>query len=153
MGFPIKKPRVDQGINDGKDEVAGTEGEVVLDSVGAEGRRWRVDACVGSAVQVEGGVLEVEGRTALNARVGCELKKTPYTIYGNEAFDVVAIVSHPEGEVPVLTKLLASRNGVLNSVINVFAAISSMFSRRRIVAELDNLEGSPPVLSYPVYYS
>ncbi|KAH8109944.1 bifunctional acetylglutamate kinase/N-acetyl-gamma-glutamyl-phosphate reductase [Phellopilus nigrolimitatus] len=53
-----------------------------------------------------------------------ELKKTPYTIYGDEAFDVVAIVSHPEGEAPVLTKLLASRNGVLNSVIdNVFAAI------------------------------
>ncbi|KAH8112555.1 hypothetical protein DFH11DRAFT_1857815 [Phellopilus nigrolimitatus] len=53
-----------------------------------------------------------------------ELKKTPYTIYGDEAFDVVAIVSHPEGEVPVFTKLLASRNSVLNSVIdNVFAAI------------------------------
>ncbi|KAH8113117.1 Aspartate/glutamate/uridylate kinase [Phellopilus nigrolimitatus] len=43
-----------------------------------------------------------------------ELNKTPHTIYGDEAFDVVAIVSHPDGEVPVLTKLLASRNGVLN---------------------------------------
>ncbi|KAI5117236.1 hypothetical protein M0805_009273 [Coniferiporia weirii] len=53
-----------------------------------------------------------------------EIKKTPYTIYGDEAFDVVAIVSHPEGEVPVLTKLLTSRNGILNSVVdNVFAAI------------------------------
>lgn len=53
-----------------------------------------------------------------------ELKKTPITIYGDEAMDVVAVVSHPEGEVPVLTKLLTSRNGLLNSVIdNVFAAI------------------------------
>lgn len=53
-----------------------------------------------------------------------DIKKTPFTIYGDEAFDVVAIVSHPEGEVPVLTKLLTSRNGILNSVVdNVFASI------------------------------
>ncbi|KAH8110024.1 hypothetical protein DFH11DRAFT_1805964 [Phellopilus nigrolimitatus] len=70
---------------------------------------------------------DIERTPALVPTLSCilnELKKTPYTIYGDEAFDVVAIVSQPEGEVPVLTKLLASRNGVLNSVIdNVFAAI------------------------------
>ena len=53
-----------------------------------------------------------------------DLEKTPYTIYGDEAFDVIAIVAHPEGEVPVMTKLLTSRNGILNNVVdNVFNSI------------------------------
>jgi N-acetyl-gamma-glutamyl-phosphate reductase/acetylglutamate kinase len=53
-----------------------------------------------------------------------DLKKTPYLIYGDEPLEVVAVVSNPEGEVPVLTKLLASRNGTLNNVLdNVFNAI------------------------------
>ena len=53
-----------------------------------------------------------------------DLKKTPYTIYGDEPFDVVAIVSHPPDEVPIMTRLLPSRNGILNSVVdNVFNAI------------------------------
>src|SRR5258708_38856452 len=52
------------------------------------------------------------------------LNETPYTLYGDEPLDVVAIVSHPDGEIPVMTKLLASRNGVLNNVIdNVFSAV------------------------------
>ncbi|RDB30072.1 Protein ARG5,6, mitochondrial [Hypsizygus marmoreus] len=52
------------------------------------------------------------------------LKKTPYTIYGDEPLDVVAVVSHPEGETPIMTKLLSSRSGVLNNVVdNVFNAI------------------------------
>lgn len=59
-----------------------------------------------------------------------ELKKTPYTIYGDEPFDVVAIVSHPPGETPVLTKLLSSRNGVLNAIIdNVWASLKKDFRR------------------------
>lgn len=53
-----------------------------------------------------------------------DLKKTPYSVYGDEPLDVVAIVSHPEGEVPVMTKMLSSRGGVLNNVMdNVFTAI------------------------------
>lgn len=53
-----------------------------------------------------------------------DLKKTPYTIYGDEPMDVVAVVSHPEGEIPVMTKLLASRSGAMNNVLdNVFNAI------------------------------
>jgi len=53
-----------------------------------------------------------------------DLKNTAYTIYGDEPLDVVAVVSNPEGEVPVLTKLLASRSGSLNNVLdNVFNAI------------------------------
>ncbi|KAI0079212.1 bifunctional acetylglutamate kinase/N-acetyl-gamma-glutamyl-phosphate reductase [Panus rudis PR-1116 ss-1] len=53
-----------------------------------------------------------------------DLKKSPYTIYGDEPMDVVAIVTHPAGEIPILTKLLASRNGVLNGIVdNVFNSI------------------------------
>jgi len=53
-----------------------------------------------------------------------DLEKTPYSVYGDEPLDVVAIVSHPEGEVPVMTKMLPSRCGVLNNVMDdVFNAI------------------------------
>ena len=53
-----------------------------------------------------------------------DLQKSPYTIYGDEPLDAVAVVTHPEGEVPVMTKLLCSRSGILNNVMdNVFNAI------------------------------
>jgi N-acetyl-gamma-glutamyl-phosphate reductase/acetylglutamate kinase len=48
-----------------------------------------------------------------------EIEQSPGTIYGNEAFDVVVIVSHPEDEVQVMTKLLASRTGILNNVNDI----------------------------------
>lgn len=67
---------------------------------------------------------EVQSGTQSVSGVLSDLKKTPYTIYGDEPFDVVAIVSHPPGEVPVMTKLLPSRNGILNNVVdNVFNSI------------------------------
>lgn len=59
---------------------------------------------------------EIKGGRKSVAQFFSELSKSPYTIYGDEPFDVVAFVSRPEGEVPVLTKLVATRNGVLNSV-------------------------------------
>ncbi|KAJ3489433.1 hypothetical protein NLI96_g2111 [Meripilus lineatus] len=53
-----------------------------------------------------------------------DLKKNPYTIYGDEPMDVVAIITHPDGQLPVMTKLLSSRSGVLNGITdNVFNAI------------------------------
>ena len=68
-----------------------------------------------------------------------DLKKTPYTIYGDEPLDVLAVVSHPEGETPVMTKLLASRNGVLNSVIdNVFNSIKKDHRRLFWTAQADD---------------
>ncbi|CAG7851818.1 Protein ARG5,6, mitochondrial Contains: RecName: Full=N-acetyl-gamma-glutamyl-phosphate reductase; AltName: Full=N-acetyl-glutamate semialdehyde dehydrogenase; Short=NAGSA dehydrogenase; Contains: RecName: Full=Acetylglutamate kinase; AltName: Full=N-acetyl-L-glutamate 5-phosphotransferase; AltName: Full=NAG kinase; Short=AGK; Flags: Precursor [Serendipita indica DSM 11827] len=67
---------------------------------------------------------EVQNGTQSVSGVLNDLKKTPYTIYGDEPFDVVAIVSHPPGEIPVMTKFLPSKNGSLNSVTdNVFNSI------------------------------
>jgi N-acetyl-gamma-glutamyl-phosphate reductase/acetylglutamate kinase len=68
-----------------------------------------------------------------------DLKKTPYTIYGDEPLDVIAVVSHPEGEMPVMTKLLASRSGILNNVMdNVFNAIKRDHRRLFWPAQVDD---------------
>lgn len=68
-----------------------------------------------------------------------DLKKTPYSIYGDEPLDVIAIVSHPEGETPIMTKLLSTRNGMLNSVVdNVFNAIKKDHRRLFWTAQADD---------------
>jgi N-acetyl-gamma-glutamyl-phosphate reductase / acetylglutamate kinase len=68
-----------------------------------------------------------------------DLNRTPYTIYGDEPLDVIAIVSHPEDEVPILTKLLASRSGILNNVVdNVFNAIRKDHRRLFWTAQADD---------------
>ncbi|GAC97344.1 arg-6 protein, mitochondrial precursor [Pseudozyma hubeiensis SY62] len=56
-----------------------------------------------------------EGRKSV-AEFFSEISQHPYTVYGDEPFDCVAFVSQPEGEVPILQKLVTSRNGVLNGV-------------------------------------
>ena len=67
---------------------------------------------------------DVLAETQSVTEVLSNLKKTPYTLYGDEPLDVLAVVAHPEGEIPVMTKLLSSRNGILNNVIdNVFNAV------------------------------
>jgi N-acetyl-gamma-glutamyl-phosphate reductase / acetylglutamate kinase len=85
-----------------------------LDTLGADRLRQVIhdrDPEVTSGAQSVTGVLN-------------DLKNTPFTIYGDEPLDVIAIVSHPEGETPIMTKLLSSRNGMLNNVVdNVFSAI------------------------------
>ncbi|KAJ7143752.1 hypothetical protein C8R44DRAFT_758820 [Mycena epipterygia] len=73
------------------------------------------------------------------AGVLAEMKNTPYTIYGDEPLDVVALVSHPPDETPVLTKLLPSRAGVLNNVMdNVFSAIKKDHRRLFWTAQADD---------------
>ncbi|PPQ96704.1 hypothetical protein CVT26_010256 [Gymnopilus dilepis] len=68
-----------------------------------------------------------------------ELKNTPYTIYGDEPLDVLAVVSHPPGEVPVMTKLLPSRTGLLNNVLdNVFNAIKKDHRKLFWTAQVDD---------------
>ncbi|CAE6456217.1 unnamed protein product [Rhizoctonia solani] len=73
------------------------------------------------------------------AGVLSDLKKAPYTIYGDEPFDCVAIVQHPEGETPVMTKLLPSKNGILNNITdNVFNAIRKDHKRLFWTARADD---------------
>ncbi|KDN36166.1 putative ARG6-n-acetyl-gamma-glutamyl-phosphate reductase [Tilletiaria anomala UBC 951] len=68
---------------------------------------------------------EVRSGRKTVAQFFSELSKTPYTIYGDEPGDVVAFVAHPSGQqVPILTKLVSTKNGVLNSVTdNVWSLI------------------------------
>jgi N-acetyl-gamma-glutamyl-phosphate reductase/acetylglutamate kinase len=53
-----------------------------------------------------------------------DLVKTPCTLYGDEPTECTAIVTHPPGEAPVMTKLLPSRQAVLAGVLdNVFNSV------------------------------
>ncbi|SJX61019.1 probable ARG6-n-acetyl-gamma-glutamyl-phosphate reductase [Sporisorium reilianum f. sp. reilianum] len=56
-----------------------------------------------------------DGRKSV-AEFFSEISQHPYTVYGDEPFDCVAFVSQPEGEIPILQKLVTTRNGVLNGV-------------------------------------
>lgn len=67
---------------------------------------------------------DVRAGVASVAGILADLERTPFTIYADEPLDSVAVVSHPEGEIPVLTRLLSSRAGVLNGVLdNVWNAV------------------------------
>jgi N-acetyl-gamma-glutamyl-phosphate reductase/acetylglutamate kinase len=80
----------------------------------------------------------IAGRKSV-AEIFSDMKHTPHTIYGDEPFDVVAVVSHPEGEVPVMTKFLPSRNGILNKIVdNVFDAIKKDHRRLFWTAKADD---------------
>jgi N-acetyl-gamma-glutamyl-phosphate reductase/acetylglutamate kinase len=80
----------------------------------------------------------ISGRKSV-AELFSELKQSPHTIYGDEPFDVVGVVSHPEGETPVMTKFLASRNGTLNKIVdNVFDAIKKDHKRLFWTAKADD---------------
>ncbi|KAH0445882.1 hypothetical protein IEQ34_025285 [Dendrobium chrysotoxum] len=100
-----------------------------IESVGAERLR---DLLKNNDEEIKGGRKSV-------AQFFSEISKNPYTIYGDEPFDVVAFVSRPEGEVPVLTKLVATRNGVLNSVNdNVWNQIRKDHKRLVWTAQADD---------------
>ena len=80
----------------------------------------------------------ISGRKSV-AEIFSDLKATPHTIYGDEPFDVVAVVSHPEGEIPVMSKFLPSRNGILNKIVdNVFDAIKKDNRRLFWTAKADD---------------
>ncbi|KAK8843320.1 N-acetyl-gamma-glutamyl-phosphate reductase [Kwoniella newhampshirensis] len=82
---------------------------------------------------------EVKSGRKSVAEIFSELKNSPHTIYGDEPFDVVAVVSHPEGETPVMTKFLPSRNGILNKIVdNVFDAIKKDHKRLFWTAKADD---------------
>ena len=68
-----------------------------------------------------------------------DLKKYPFTIYGDEPLDVVAIVSTPEDEVPIMTHLLTTRAGVMNNVVdNVFNSIKKHHRKLFWLARADD---------------
>ncbi|TIC35456.1 acetylglutamate kinase ARG6 [Wallemia mellicola] len=68
-----------------------------------------------------------------------DLKQHPYTIYGDEPLDVVAIVSHPEGETPVLRVFLPSTNGVLNNVVdNIWSQLRKNYRKLFWAARADD---------------
>jgi N-acetyl-gamma-glutamyl-phosphate reductase/acetylglutamate kinase len=78
------------------------------------------------------------GKTSV-AEVFNKFKSGPHTIYGDEPFDCVAVISHPEGETPVMTKFLPSRNGILNKVVdNVFDAVKKDHKRLFWTAKADD---------------
>ena len=80
----------------------------------------------------------IAGRKSV-AEIFSEFKQGPHTIYGDEPFDVVAVVSHPQGEPPVMTKFLPSRNGILNKIVdNVFDAIKKDHKRLFWTAKADD---------------
>ncbi|ODN74456.1 N-acetyl-gamma-glutamyl-phosphate reductase [Cryptococcus amylolentus CBS 6039] len=82
---------------------------------------------------------EVQSGRKSVAEIFSNLKETPHTIYGDEPFDVVAVVSHPEGETPVMTKFLPSRNGILNKIVdNVFDAVKKDHKRLFWTAKADD---------------
>jgi len=73
---------------------------------------------------------EVQSGQISVSEIFADLKDKSYTIYADEQFDVVAVISHPPNKVPVLTKLLTSRNAVLNSILdNVWASIRTDFKK------------------------
>jgi N-acetyl-gamma-glutamyl-phosphate reductase/acetylglutamate kinase len=73
------------------------------------------------------------------AEIFSDFKASPHTIYGDEPFDVVAVVSHPEGEPAVMTKFLPSKNGILNKIVdNVFDSIKKDHKRLFWTAKADD---------------
>ena len=80
----------------------------------------------------------IAGRKSV-AEIFSDFKQGPHTIYGDEPFDVVAVVSHPGGETPVMTKFLPSRHGILNKIVdNVFDAIKKDHKRLFWTAKADD---------------
>jgi len=101
-----------------------------IDSIGADRLRQVIhdrDPDVLSGAQSVSGALS-------------ELNASPHTIYADEALDAVALVSHPaDGGVPVMTRLLPSRNGVMNNVVdNVFSSIKKDHKRLFWTARADD---------------
>ena len=102
-----------------------------IDAVGADRVRQVVherDPDVRSGGQSVTGVLnalrDLEAAVSPENTGEAAAIRSGYTVYGDEPLDVLAIVTHPPGEVAVMTKLLATRAGVLNGVLdNVFSAV------------------------------
>lgn len=73
------------------------------------------------------------------AQIFSELSRFPYTIYGDENMECVAFVSHPPGEVPILTRIIASRNAMMTNIMdNVWNMIRKDHKRLVWTVRADN---------------
>lgn len=82
---------------------------------------------------------EIQSGRKSVAQFFSHLSKVPYTIYGDEPGDVVAFLSEPEGQVPILVKLVSTKNGQLNNVAdNVWAQIKKDHKRLIWTARADD---------------
>lgn len=73
------------------------------------------------------------------AQIFSELSRFPYTIYGDEGLGCVAFVSHPPGEVPILTRIIASRDAMMNNITeNVWNMIRKDHKRLVWTVRADN---------------
>lgn len=73
------------------------------------------------------------------AQIFSELSRAPYTIYGDEGLECVAFVSHPPGQVPVLTRLVMTRNAMMNNILdNIWTMIRRDYKRLVWTARADD---------------
>lgn len=66
------------------------------------------------------------------AQVFAALTRTPYTIYADDALQCAVLVSHPPGEVPVVTCLAASPDAYLNNIVGTVWALVRRDHRRLV---------------------
>ncbi|WFD41916.1 hypothetical protein MPSI1_000553 [Malassezia psittaci] len=73
------------------------------------------------------------------AQIFSELSRLPYTIYYDEGMECIAFVSRPPGEVPIMTRILASREAMLNNIMdNVWNMIRKDHKRLVWTVRADN---------------
>ena len=73
------------------------------------------------------------------SQIFSELSRSPYTVYGDEGMNCIAFVSHPPNEVPVLLRLVITRDAVMNNILdNVWAMIRKDYRRLVWTARADD---------------
>lgn len=73
------------------------------------------------------------------AQIFSELSRFPYTIYGDEGLECVAFVSHPPNEVPVLSRMIATRDATMNNIVeNIWSMIRKDHKRLVWTVRADN---------------
>ena len=73
------------------------------------------------------------------SQIFSELSRSPYTVYGDEGMNCIAFVSHPPNEVPVLSRLVITRDAVMNNILdNVWAMIRKDYRRLVWTARADD---------------
>ena len=83
--------------------------------------------------------LDVRENRKSVSQIFSELSRSPYTVYGDEGMNCIAFVSHPPNEVPVLLRLVITRDAVMNNILdNVWAMIRKDYRRLVWTARADD---------------